>query len=191
MYGNPTATKEKRKCGWMLFFKFLFISIMLMSGAYASGITELITSKSYGACETNNLFFSAMKFYKIPLNEKYESYDKYLRLILFFNLDGTLSLRTSTQALLGCQTSNSGEVFCSYRPLTDSWLKTHFSEDGIISIKELGDITFQNPSDLNRGFALTFNQNAPYPHLNGQSFIGGMVSVNFDQNGNNTINICK
>ncbi len=132
-----------------------------------------------------------MKFYKIPLNEKFESYDKFLRLLLFFNLDGTLSLRTTTQALLGCQTTSNGEVACSYHALSDSWVKTTYTEDGLIQIGELGTIVLHNPEDTNRGFTLTFKNDFAYPHLRGQNFIGGMVAVNFDQNGNNTINICK
>lgn len=175
----------------MQFFKFLFLIIIFSSGAYASDLKNLIQTREYGSCKTNNLYFSAMKFYKIPLNEKFESYDKFLRLLLFFNIDGTLSLRSTTQALLGCQTTSNGEVACSYHALNDSWIKTNYAEDGLIHIAELGVIALHNPDDTNRGFVLTFKNDFAYPHLRGQNFIGGMVSVNFDQNGNNTINICR
>ncbi|MBC7712533.1 MAG: hypothetical protein H7177_04315 [Rhizobacter sp.] len=157
-----------------------------MSGAQASDLKNIIQTREYGSCASNNLSYSAMKFYKIPLNEKYENHDLYLRVLLFFNPDGTLSMRSTTQALLGC----SGDA-CSYHPVDDSWLKITYEENGVITIKELGTIKFKNPADTNRGFELTFDNNFPYPHLQNHSFIGGMVAVNFDQNGKNTINICN
>ena len=176
----------------MQFFNFVIILFVLSTPAQASELKEIILSKEYGSCETNNLYFSAMKFYKIPLNEKYENYDMYLRIILFFNLDGSTTERVTTQALLGCQTTSSGDVACSYRPLEDIWVKKEYSiNNEIIKINNIGDITFKNPDDTNRGFNLQFNKDFGYPHLRGKNFIGGMVSVNFDQNARNTINICK
>lgn len=177
----------------MLFSKIIFISILLISGAFASDLKTVIESKEYGSCETQNLMYSAMRFYKVPLNEKYENtYDIYLRVILFFNLDGSLSLRSTTQALIGCQTSSSGEVLCSYKPLNDQWLKSVYnSSDESIHVPLLGDIAFHNPQDINRGFTLTFKKDFIYPHLSGESFPGGMVSVNFNQDGKNVLNICK
>lgn len=175
----------------MQFFKILFLSLFVMSEAKASDLKQIIISKEYGSCETNNLYFSAMKFYKIPLNQKYENYDLYLRVLLFFNLDNTLSLRLNTQALLGCQTTTAGEEACSYLPVENTWIKTHFIQTEIISVDELGSIELINPTNTNRGFELTFKETYHRPHLRGQKFIGGMVAVNFNQHGTNTINICK
>jgi hypothetical protein len=174
----------------MQFFKILFL-ILFMSGAQASDLKDIITTRESGSCKTNNLSYSAMKFYKIPLFEKIESYDLYLRVLLFFNQDNTLSLRLTTQALLGCQTLPSGEVACSYSPVNDQWIKSTYTEDGNIHVPELGIIELRNPLDTNRGFEMTFKDDFERLHLRGQKFIGGMVAVNFDQNGINTINICK
>ena len=176
----------------MQFFRLFVFLLILSSGAQASDLKDIIQSRKHGSCETNNLYFTAMKFYKIPLNEKHETYDMYLRIILFFNLDGSITERVTTQALLGCQTTSNGEVACSYHSLEDIWVKLDYSINGeIIKIKNIGSITLKNPQDTNRGFNLHFNEDFGYPHLRGQNFIGGMVSVNFDQDGRNTINICK
>lgn len=176
----------------MQFFKSLLVVLIILSKVQAfesSNLKDIIQTKEYGSCETNNLSFSSMKFYKIPLNEKYENYDLYLRILLFFNLDGSLSVRTTTQALLGCQAD-----FCSYHPINDTWTKSHYSileSDKKIHVPNLGVIDYYNPSDINRGFELEFNSEYKYPHLAGQKFIGGMVSVNFNQDGVNTMNICR
>ena len=176
----------RKKCGLMQFFKVFLLSFLIMSGAQASDLKNIIETKEYGSCETNNLSFSAMKFYKIPLGEKYEKYDLYLRVLLFFNQDETLSMRLTTQALLGCQ----GEA-CSYYPVADQWTKTTYTENGIIQIPELGRIILDNPENTNRGFEITFKDDFIHPHLSGLKFIGGMVAVNFNQHGVNTMNICK
>ncbi|QDK41953.1 hypothetical protein DOM21_10940 [Bacteriovorax stolpii] len=176
----------------MLFSKTLFLILFSMSGAMASDLKTTIESKELGSCETQNLLYSAMRFYKIPLNEKYDNtYDVYLRVILFFNQDGSLSLRSTTQALIGCQTSTSGEELCSFKPLYDQWLKGVYTTDKAVHVSLLGDIVFTNPANINRGFTLTFKKDFLYPHLEGQSFPGGMVSVNFNQDGKNVLNICK
>ncbi len=176
----------------MQFFKIFIITLFLMSGAMASDLKSTIEAKELGSCETQNLMYTAMRFYKIPLNEKYDNtYDIYLRVILFFNQDGTLSLRSTTQALIACQTSSSGEELCSFKPLLDQWLKGLYTADEAIHIPLLGDIAFTNPANINRGFTLTFKKDFIYPHLEGQSFPGGMVSVNFNQDGKNVLNICK
>nr|BDT28159.1 hypothetical protein BHI3_16250 [Bacteriovorax sp. HI3] len=176
----------------MQFFKIIFITFFLMSGAMASDLKTTIESKELGSCETQNLMYTAMRFYKIPLNEKYDNtYDIYLRVILFFNQNGSLSLRSTTQALIGCQTSNSGEELCSFKPLYDQWLKGDYSASEAVHVPLLGDITFTNPANINRGFTLTIKKDFIYPHLEGQSFPGGMVNVNFNQDGKNVLNICK
>lgn len=171
---------------------FVLLMTLITSGAYASDVKEIILSKEYGSCETRDLMFSAMKFYKIPLNEKYdETYDIYLRLILFFNADGTLTLRSTTQALIGCQTSSSGEELCSFKPLMDQWLKGEYTLLETINVPMIGSINLVNPENTNRGFNLKFKSKFTYPHLEGKEFPGGMVSVNFNQDGKNVINICK
>lgn len=176
----------------MLFFKSLLICfIIFMSGAHASDIKTLSLSKEMGSCETNNLAFSAMRFYKIPLNQKYEDYDLYLRVILFFNADGTHVLRTTVQALLGCQTSSSGEQVCSFSPLDDKWTSSNYMVSDKILIKNIGEIELRDETNINRGFVLTFADNFLYPHLRGQEFIGGMISVNFNQFAVNTAKLCK
>lgn len=55
----------------MPFFKSLFLAFLLTIPAvvFAAGIEEAILTKELGSCATNNLAFTAMKFYKIPLNE--------------------------------------------------------------------------------------------------------------------------
>lgn len=178
----------------MQFFKKLFfviLSLAFISGASASEINTTIESRELGSCETNNLAYSAMKFYKIPLLEKFKEFDVFLRIILFFNPDGSLTLRTTTQALIACQTSTSGEVVCSFKALNDKWITSQYEINQTISIKELGNIEWRDQSNSNRGFVLTFAENTPYPHLRGAEFMGGMVSVNFNQNNVNTINICQ
>lgn len=178
----------------MQFFKSLIVLVALITGAHARGLGEIIESKQSGSCETRDLMFSAMKFYKIPLNEKYDNtYDVYLRVILFFNQDGSLSLRSTTQALISCQTSTTGEEMCGFKPLQDQWLKGNYfghSPEKIL-VPFLGSIAFTLPDNINRGFTLTFKDDFIYPHLRGQSFPGGMVSVNFNQDGVNVYNICK
>lgn len=176
----------------MLFFKISILFYLLFSGVQASELNSIILSREYGSCQANNLHYSAMKFYKIPLNEKFESYDTFLRIILFFNQDGTLTERLTIQALLGCQTTSQGEVACSYHALKDTWLKSVYTNiNEVITIQNIGEIIFTKPEDLNRGFTLHFKDDFDYHHLSGESFSGGMVSVNFDQNARNTINICK
>lgn len=176
----------------MQFFKFLLLFLILTSGAYASDIRDLIESREYGSCETNNLYFSAMKFYKIPLNEKHEGYDTFLRVILFFNQNGSLTERVTTQALLGCQTIPNGDVACSYHALEDIWVQYEYAIfNNVVSVKNIGTITLEDPADLNRGFSLKFHNDFGYPHLRGKVFAGGMVSVNFNQHAQNIINICK
>jgi hypothetical protein len=174
----------------MQFFKYLFF-IIFLSTANATDIKETIVTKEMGSCASNNLSYSAMKFYKIPLNEKYEDLDLYLRIILFFNNNGALTLRLTTQALIGCQISSTGEQVCSYRPMKDSWIKSSFILDKDITIAGLGKIEWRDITNSNRGFTLTFAEDFSSIHLRGREFIGGMVAVNFDQNGLNTINICK
>lgn len=101
-----------------------------------------------------------------------------------------MSLRTTTQALIGCQSSENGEI-CSYKAINDSWVKDYYQLNKVISVNNLGTIEWTDENSDNRGFTLTFAQNYPAPMLRGLSFIGGMVTVNFDQNANNTLNICK
>ncbi len=176
----------------MLFSKIILTALFLISGAFASDLKTVIASKEMGSCETKDLMYSAMRFYKIPLNEKYDdTYDVYLRLILFFNQDGSLSLRSTTQALIACQTSNTGEELCSFKPLFDQWLKSTYTADAEINVPFLGTVIFSNPQNINRGFTLNFKDDFIYPHLQGRSFPGGMVSVNFNQDGKNVQNICK
>ena len=170
----------------MRFFKLILIAVFVLNTAFAVDMKTAIISTPSGSCETNNLMFSAMKFYKIPLNERYESYDVYLRVILFFAADESLSLRLTKQALLGCQTTSSGEELCSFKPLDDQWIKGNYSIDEKINVPNLGTIELSNPSNLNRGFFLNFNSSFP-----GQSFPGGMVLVNFNHEGKNTAFICK
>ena len=98
-------------------------------------------------------------------------------------------MRTTTQALLGCQAD-----FCSYHPINDTWSKISYSLnffDKKIHIPILGIIDYYNPEDINRGFELEFTSEYKLPHLAGKKFIGGMVSVNFNQDGINTMNLCR
>lgn len=182
----------RKRFGLMPFFKITLIAFFMMSTVFAvdtsdkADIKTAIISTASGSCETNNLMFSAMKFYKIPLNEKYENYDVYLRVILFFAADQSLSLRLTKQALLGCQTTSSGEELCSFRPLEDQWSKRSYHISENILIPGFGDIELSDPTNLNRGFNLTFHGNFP-----GQTFPGGMVLVNFNHEGKNTAFICK
>lgn len=176
----------------MLFFKSLLISLTIfLSVAQAADLKDVITSREIGSCQTNNLVFSAMRFYKVPLNQKYEEYNLYLRVILFFNIDGTLSLRTTVQALLGCQTTSTGEQMCSFSPIEDQWSKSTYDLKEKITINKIGTIDFRDETNTNRGFVLTFADDFIYSHLRGQEFIGGMISVNFNQNGINTTKLCK
>jgi hypothetical protein len=131
-----------------------------------------------------------MKFYKIPLHEKYENYDVQLRVILFFNPDGSMSLRVTTQALIACETWPTGEM-CSYKALSDSWAKTNYELNKTITIGKLGTIEWKDESSENRGFVLTFAKDYAIESVRNLSFLGGMVTVNFDQNAQNTLNICK
>lgn len=170
----------------MPFFKCFIIALLIISSASANDFKSAIMTKAQGSCETNNLMFTAMKFYKIPLNEKHENYDVFLRVILFFFEDQSLSLRLTKQALLGCQTTSNGEEACSYKPLSDQWIKTHYDLGEKITISSFGAIELFNPSDLNRGFHLTFENIFP-----NQIFPGGMVLVNFNHEGKNTAFICK
>lgn len=175
----------------MLFFKSLLISLTIfLSVAQAADLKDIIVTREMGSCQTNNLTFSAMRFYKIPLNQKYEEYDLYLRFILFYNLDGTLSLRTTVQALLGCQTTSTGEM-CSFSPIDDQWTKSTYDLKEKITINKIGIIEFRDEANTNRGFVLTFTDDFAYSHLRGKEFIGGMITVNFDQNGINTAKLCK
>ncbi|MBY0414593.1 MAG: hypothetical protein K2Q18_10520 [Bdellovibrionales bacterium] len=171
----------------MQFFKSFLMVIVLTSGAFASEVLDIIQTKEIGSCKTKDLSFTAMKFYKIPLVEKYEDFDVYLRVILFFNLDGSLSMRLTKQALIAC----SGEA-CSFKPLSDTWIKDSYSLDGdVVSILNVGSIAFNNPENTNRGFTLKFSETFPNESLRLKSFIGGMISTNFNQDGLNVINICK
>lgn len=170
----------------MRFFSLILIAVFIFGNAHASDLKTAIISTSQGSCETNNLMFTAMKFYKIPLNEKYENYDVFLRVILFFAADQSLSLRLTKQALLGCQTTSSGDQLCSYQPLEDQWIKTRYEINDQITVPDLGIIQLLNPNDLNRGFSLKFQNSFP-----GQVFPGGMVLVNFNHEGKNTAFICK
>lgn len=176
----------------MLFSKSIIalFLISIMSVAQAADMKDIIYTKELGSCETKNLAFSAMRFYKVPLNQKYQDYDLYLRIIMFFNEDRTLSLRSTVQALLGCQTSTSGEQICSFSPLSDQWVKSTYKLDQTITIEKLGSILMTDETNVNRGFTMTFSKDFAYPHLRKESFIGGMISVNFNQNGVNTAKLC-
>lgn len=176
----------------MQFFKSFILSIFIfLSVAQAADLKDIIATKEQGSCQSKNLAFSAMRFYKVPLNEKYEEYDLYLRVILFFNLDGSLSQRTTVQALLGCQTSSTGEQICSFSPIHDQWTKSNYGLSDKITINNIGTIEFRDETNTNRGFVLTFADNFVYSQLRGKEFVGGMITVNFNQNGINTANICK
>jgi hypothetical protein len=165
--------------------------IIFLSIAQAADFKDIIESKELGSCQAKNLAYSAMKFYKVPLNEKYEEYDLYLRVILFFNLDGSLSLRTTVQALLGCQKSSNGEQICSFSPIHDQWTKTTYGLNDKITINNIGSIELRDETNTNRGFVLTFADNFVYSQLRSKEFVGGMITVNFNKNGINTANICK
>lgn len=165
---------------------FIFLSV-----AQAADLKDVIESREIGSCQTNNLAFSAMRFYKIPLNQKYQDYDLYLRVILFLNSDKTLSLRTTVQALLGCQTSSTGEQMCSFSPLEDQWTKSTYELKDKITIQQIGQIELRDETNINRGFVLTIADDFIYPHLRGLEFVGGMITVNFNQNGINTAKLCK
>lgn len=180
----------------MQFFKLLIISTLVFlsteeAKATSVSLKEIITTTEMGSCQTNNLTYSSMKFYKIPLNQKHEDFDLYLRLILFFDGNGNLSLRSTVQALLGCQTSSSGEEICSFSPLKDQWVKLTYMLTHKIVIPQIGIINFRDQSNTNRGFVITFADDFPYPHLRRQEFIGGMIKVNFNQDGINTAKLCK
>ena len=176
----------------MLFFKSLLLtSFIFISVAQAADLKDIIATRELGSCQTNNLAYSAMRFYKVPLNEKYEEYDLYLRVILFFNLDGSLSIRTTVQALLGCQTTSTGDQVCSFSPIHDQWTKSVYDLKETITINHLGSIELKDESNTNRGFVITFANDFIYPVLRGREFIGGMISVNFNQDGINTAKICK
>lgn len=176
----------------MQFFKSIIVCLMiLLPVAHAAGLKEIVVTQELGSCETNNLAFSAMRFYKIPLNQKYENYDLYLRVILFFNQDNSLSMRTTVQALLGCQVTPSGQELCSFGPLADQWNQASYQLDDRIVIPQIGTILFKDETNVNRGFTLTFSDDFSYPHLRGQEFVGGMVTTNFNQYGKNSAAICK
>ena len=180
----------------MLFFKSLILSIFIfLSAGQAIATTvdlkDIIKTTELGSCQTNDLAYTSMKFYKIPLNQKYEDYDLYLRIILFFGPENTLSLRSTIQALLGCQTSSSGEEICSFRPLNDQWVKLPFDVSDKIFIPQVGTIDFRDQSNINRGFVLTFSNDFSYTQLRAKEFSGGMIKVNFNQDGINTAKICK
>lgn len=154
---------------------------------------SIIESKSYGTCETKDLYFSAMKFYKISLNETYEGLPVQLRMLFFFNRDKTLVTRLTTQALIGCQTTSTGEEACSYRPLNDQWIKGlyEFTQNNQVSIDKIGTVTFFNPENQNRGFRLKFSADFSLIKLQNLEQVGGMVKVNFNQNGINTTRMCE
>lgn len=176
----------------MQFFKSLLLCfIILLPVAHATGLKDIIVTRELGSCETRNLTFSAMKFYKIPLNQKHEQYDVYLRVILFFNDDLSLSMRTTVQALLGCQTTSNGQELCSFGQLSDSWSQSIYQLDNKIIIPQVGSILFKDETNVNRGFGLTFAEDFTYPHLRGLEFDGGMITTNFNQQGKNSTVICK
>jgi len=176
----------------MQFFKSIILCLLiLLPVAHAAGLKDTIVARELGSCETNDLTFSAMRFYKIPLNQKHEQYDLYLRIILFFNQDNSLSMRTTVQALLGCQITPSGQELCSFGPVADQWSQTSYQLDDKVTISQIGSIYFKDETNINRGFTLTFSDDFAYPHLRGQVFVGGMVSTNFNQHGKNSAAICK
>ncbi len=141
-----------------------------------------------GSCSTNNLSFTAMKFYKIPLNETYEGREVFLRLLFFFNLDGSLTTRVTRQALLSCSNN-----LCSYHQVSDAYVRSQFviTNEHDLIIPATGLIHFTNPENSNRGFSLTFSSTYPIEALRDSSFIGGMVNVNFNQQGTNTAKLCS
>lgn len=176
----------------MQFFKSLLLCLtILLPVAHAAGLKDIVVTKELGSCETNDLAFSAMRFYKIPLNQKYENYDLYLRIILFFNQDNSLSMRSTVQALLGCQTTPSGQELCSFGQINDQWIQSSYQLDEKISVPRIGSIHFKDETNVNRGFTLTFSDDFTYPHLRGHEFIGGMITTNFNQHGKNSISICN
>jgi hypothetical protein len=188
--------KELRRFGWMQFSKILIPFILVLAFAFKANATDLmdtIESKQLGSCETNNLSFASMKFYKIPMEEKHEGMDVFLRVLFFFNQDHSLVTRFTTQALVGCQTTSSGEEACSYKPLKDNWFQSRFlllSSDEL-EIPEIGKVKFYNPQNDNRGFQLQLSPTFSVIKLQNKSFIGGMVRVNFNQQGINTAKLCS
>lgn len=168
----------------MLFFKKIFIlSLAFTLRVEASDLMDTIATREMGSCETNNLSFTAMKFYKIPLNETFEDLPVHLRILFFFNTDYSVITRLTKQALISCQTLPSGDQACAYKPIADQWLPpTPFSSKDLTIETEVGQINWINPENSNRGFQIT---------LNGKSFSGGMVQVNFNQFGVNTAKICS
>lgn len=179
----------------MRFFKNIITLIALAFAfqANASDLMDTIVSQQLGSCETNNLSFTAMKFYKIPLEEKHEGMDVFLRVLFFFNKDHSLTTRFTTQALIGCQTTSSGDEACSYKPLKDNWMKSRFyllSSDEL-EVPEIGKVLFYNPQNNNRGFQLQFSPTFSNEKLQNKTFIGGMVRVNFNQQGINTAKLCS
>lgn len=179
----------------MQFFKssILFFMLVSVSMSQDMDMESVIESKSYGTCETKDLFFSAMKFYKISLNETYEGLPVQLRMLFFFNRDKTLVTRLTTQALLGCQTTSTGEEACAYKPLNDQWIKGQYelSQNDQVAIEKIGTVTFLNPENQNRGFRLKFSADFPMIKLQNAEQSGGMVKVNFNQHGINTAKLCE
>lgn len=176
----------------MQFFKSLLLCLnFLLPVAQAAGLKDIIVTRELGSCETRDLAFSAMRFYKIPLNQKYENYDLYLRVILFFNDDQSLSMRTTVQALLGCQITPSGQELCSFGPMDDKWNQTTYQLNNKIIVPQIGSILFRDETNINRGFTLTFSDDFAYPHLRGHEFTGGMITANFNQFGKNSAVLCN
>lgn len=164
-------------------FHVFFIALAFAFQANASGLMGTIVSREMGLCSTNNLSFTAMKFYKIPQAETYEDRPVFLRVLFFFNNDFTVTTRVTKQALISCQTLPSGDEACAYRPLEDQWIKNEKFEMNDRTIQTaLGDVNFINPENINRGFEF---------HFQGKKFIGGMVQVNFNQHGVNTARLCQ
>ena len=169
----------------MRFFKIkaIFFVLAFALQAKASDLLGTVVTRELGACETNNLSFTAMKFYKIPLEETYEDRPVHLRILFFFNDDYSVVTRLTKQALISCQTLPSGDEACAYRPLSDQWLpSTSFSTRNLTIKTELGQISWINPENSNRGFQIKLNE---------KSFNGGMVQVNFNQFGVNAAKICS
>lgn len=175
----------------MQFFKIIlfFGALAFALQANASGLLDTVITREYGSCQTNNLRYSAMKFYKIPINERGQNL--FLRALFFFNADESFRLRLTKQELLGCQTLPSGDQACSYRPVADEWFEGHFSTHGNQIIDTNYAYIIRMNDDLNRGFRILFKSFLGLEIKYDDAYVGGMVETNFDQFGNNTINICR
>jgi hypothetical protein len=151
--------------------------------------------QSMGSCLENNLSFNTARFTKIDLKTKRDNLDIYLQILLFFNDDGLVRVRTQEMGLVSCQLDpqTSAQV-CSFKPYpeTKKIFETNWAfENENLVISKIGSISKIRDDYPWLGFELLISDDFSYEIARYTSVIGGKVQINIDQYDTNTARICK